>query len=48
MCISNTWYVITIPNMNQINKFFSELAQQTHKMYEKAALITEIWHRAKF
>ena len=34
--------------MNKINTFFSELYQQTLKIYEKIDIITQIWHRAKF
>ena len=45
--ISNTWYLITVPNMNKINPFFSEISQQIHKMYEKLATITQNWQRAK-
>ena len=41
-CISNTWYLITVPNVNQIIPFFSEIAQQIHKVYEKVAIITQI------
>ena len=33
--------------MNKINSFFSEISEQTHKMYENVAIITQIWHRAK-
>ena len=33
--------------MNKINPFFFALSQQIHKMYEKVALITQIWLRAK-
>ena len=41
-CVSNTWYLISIPNMNKINVFFFELSQQIHKMYEKVAIIKQI------
>ena len=37
--ISKIWYLITGPNMNKINPFFFEMSQQTHKMYEKMAII---------
>ena len=40
--ISNTWYLITAPNINEINIFFSEISQQIHKMYEKLTIITQI------
>ena len=29
--ISNTWYLLTVPNMNTTNPFFSEISQQIHK-----------------
>ena len=46
----NAWYLITVPNMNNITTFFSDISQQTLniKFYEKIAIITQIWHRAKF
>ena len=44
-CITNTWYLITIRNMNKINPFFSAISQQMHKMYNKVAIITQIWYR---
>ena len=40
-----TW--LLYQNMNKINTFFSEISEQTHKMYEHVAIITEIWHIAK-
>ena len=43
--MSNTLYLLTVPNVNKINPFFSQLLQQIHKMYEKIAIITQIWHR---
>ena len=46
--ISNTWYLITVPNMNKITTFFSDKSQQKLKTYEKVAIITRICHRAKF
>ena len=35
--------------MNKINPFFSEMPQQIHKMYmyEKVAIITQIWYRVR-
>ena len=39
--------LLWLPNMNNINPFFSEISQLIHQMYEKVALITQIWHRAK-
>ena len=47
--VSNKWYLImiTVPNMNKINPFFSETLQQIHKAYETVAKINQIWHRAK-
>ena len=33
--ISNTWYLITVPNMNKITTFFSKISQQMLKIYEK-------------
>ena len=33
--------------MNTIDPFFSEISQQIHKMYEKVAIIIQIWHKAK-
>ena len=47
ICISNTWYLITVRNMNKNNLFFSEISQQTDKLYEKVAIITQIWRRTK-
>ena len=44
---NNTWYLITVPNMNKISPFFYEISQQIHKMYEKVAIITQIWQKAK-
>ena len=38
-CISNTWYLISVPNMNEINAFFFAISQQTSKMYEKVAIV---------
>ena len=35
--------MINVPNMNKINIFFSEISQQIYKMYEKVAIITQIW-----
>ena len=47
-CISITWYLITLPDMNKMNPFFSEIAQQIHKMYEKVAIINSNWaHRER-
>ena len=40
--ISNTWYLITVPNRNKSNPFFSELSQQIQQMYEKLATIAII------
>ena len=35
---------ITVPNMNTIiTTFFSEISQQTLKMYEKMAIMNQIW-----
>ena len=45
--VGNTWYLITVTNINKINVFFSEIPQQIDKMYEKVSIITQIWHRAK-
>ena len=45
--ISNTWHLITVPNMNKVNPFFSERSQQIHKMYETLATIAQVWQRAK-
>ena len=45
--MSNTWYVITEPNVNKINPFFSIIPQQIYKMFEKQAIIIQIWHKAK-
>ena len=47
-CISNKWYLITVPNINKITTFFSETSQQRLENYEKIAIITQIWHRPKF
>ena len=33
--MSNTWYLITVSNINRITTFFSETPQQTHTKYEK-------------
>ena len=41
------WYLITVATMGKLNPFFSELAQQIHKMYEQVALITQIWHSTR-
>ena len=46
-CIGNTQYLITVPNMNTINPFFPRISQQIHKMFEKVAILTLIWHRVK-
>ena len=43
--ISNTWYLITVLNMNKINPFFSETSQWKHKLYGNVAIITQIWHK---
>ena len=43
---SATRYLITIPNMNKITPFFSDISQQTHKVYEKVAINFPIWYRA--
>ena len=42
------WYLITLPNMNNITTFCSEISQQTLEMYEKIAIINQIGHSAKF
>ena len=34
--------------MGKINPFFSERSQQIHKMYEKLAIITQIWQKVNF
>ena len=39
-------YLITVPNINKINLFFTPILQQIHNIYEKI-IITQIWHRAK-
>ena len=46
-CVSNTWYINTVPNRNKIYSFFSAISH-LHKMYEKLATITQIWQRAKY
>ena len=33
--VSCTLWLIIVPNMHKINPFFSEISQQTHKIYEK-------------
>ena len=33
--ISSAWYLITLPNVNKIIKFFLEISQQKLKIYEK-------------
>ena len=35
ICSGNTWYLISVPNINKINLLFSEISQKIHKMYEK-------------
>ena len=35
MCIKSLLWLITVPNMNKINTFFSEISQQKHKISEK-------------
>ena len=40
--MSNAWYLISVPNMNKIATFFSEISQQILKIYEKIAIITQI------
>ena len=32
-CIRNTWYLITTPNINNMNLFFWEISQQTHEKW---------------
>ena len=34
--------MLTVPNMNKINPFFSEISQ-LHNMHEKVVIITQIW-----
>ena len=34
--------------MNEITTFFSKISQQILKIYDKIAIITEIWDIAKF
>ena len=46
--MSNTWYLLTVPTMNRITTFFSQISQKTLQMYEKIFIITQIWERAKF
>ena len=50
-CISNEWYqalyLITVPNMNKINTFIGISCTNTHNLW-RMAIITQIWHRAKF
>ena len=46
--MSNAWYLIIVPNMNKITTFFSAISQQTLKIYEEIAIITQIWHTVKF
>ena len=46
--MSNTWYLITVPNMNNITTFFPKISQQRVKSYEKITIMTQIWHRVKF
>ena len=38
--------MVPVPNMNKMATF-SAISQQTHKMYEKVAVITQIWHKDK-
>ena len=45
--VSKIWYLITVPNMNDINSFFYEISQQIHKMYEKVGIIIQIWQRVQ-
>ena len=44
--MSNTWYPITVPQIKSTHS--SQISQQTHKTYEKVAIIIQIWHRAKW
>ena len=45
-CISNIGYLITVLNMNKINPFFYEISKANKILvYEKVAIITQIWHR---
>ena len=41
--ISNTWYLITVANMNNTTTLFSEISQQTLKIYEKIKIIIQNW-----
>ena len=34
--------------MNKMTTFYSERSQQTLQIYEKFAIITQNWHKAKF
>ena len=45
--ISNAWYLKTVSKMNKITTFFSEISQQTFKIYDFFYIITQIWNRAK-
>ena len=49
--MSNTWYLVTLPNIITIITFFSEISQQTLqtlKIYKKIDTTTQIWHWTKF
>ena len=46
--VTNTLYLITVPNMKTITTFFSEVSQTNSKFILKIAIITQIWHRTKF
>ena len=46
-CIRNSWYLVTVSNLNKISPFFSDILAQIHKMYEKVTIITQMWYRGK-
>ena len=46
--MNNACYLITVSNINKITTFFYDISQQTLNIYETIAIITEMWHRAKF
>ena len=47
-CIKSLFWLITEPNVNNINLFFSTILQETDKIKENIAIITQISHKTKY
>ena len=46
-CSGNTWYLLTVPNINKINPFFSDITTNTQHVWKMAIITQMCSYRAK-